>query len=193
MSQRGKFHPRNQLNDLTGKEWIRFTRSWFVSNPPRRKDSEVQHPAKYPEEVAGSFIEFFTKAGQRVLDPFLGVGSTARAAAQMGRVAIGTELNPHYFSLAQIHLKDLKNVHIFNDDCQSCGQLLSDHDLSPVDLIVTSPPYWDMLAHSRGNVQSNHKIRKAKGLDVVYSDDPRDLGNIQDYEEFVARLGPTLR
>lgn len=49
-----------------------------------------------------------------------------------------------------------------------------------------SPPYWDML-HARG-AQTQKKRRASEDLDVHYSDDPNDLGNIHDYEEFLDRL-----
>jgi DNA methylase len=49
-----------------------------------------------------------------------------------------------------------------------------------------SPPYWDML-HARG-AGTQKKRRQAPDLDVFYSDDPHDLGNVHDYEEFLGRL-----
>jgi hypothetical protein len=48
LGERGKYNPNNKLNDLTGKEWIKFSKSWFIHTPPRRKDNEILHPAKYP-------------------------------------------------------------------------------------------------------------------------------------------------
>lgn len=185
----GKLHPRNLLNHLTGTEWIRFTRSWFVLNPPRRTASEVQHPAKYPEELAEGFIQFFSQRGQLVLDPFAGVGSTVRAAKECGRRGVGTELNPKYHELA---LQHTDQAEVFQADARDIPVLWKKHSLPPADLILTSPPYWDMLAHSRGNVLSVHKERKQNGLDVVYSDDPRDLGNTADYEIFLEELKGTF-
>ncbi len=49
-----------------------------------------------------------------------------------------------------------------------------------------SPPYWDML-HAKG-AQTQKKRRASADRDVIYSDDPEDLGNIHDYEEFLERL-----
>ena len=185
----GKLHPRNQLNHLTGTEWIRFTRSWFVLNPPRRTASEVQHPAKYPEELAEGFIQFFSQQGQLVLDPFAGVGSTVRAAGLAGRHGVGIELNPKYYELARGHAP---NGQLFLADARETPDLWGRHRLPPADLVLTSPPYWDMLAHSRGNVLSVHKQRQQEGLDVVYSEDPRDLGNTTDYAAFLDELGLTF-
>ncbi len=188
-------HPRNQLNDLTGRDWLRFTRSWFVHNPPRRSASQVRHPAKYPEGMVAEFIEFFTRAGEVVLDPFMGVGSTILAAEQTGRRGIGLELNPEYFALARQHLGLLADQHILlNEDSARIAEVWQERGLPMVDLVMTSPPYWNMLGQSRGNVLSAHKQRQAQGLDTVYSEtDPRDLGNIESYEDFVTALAALFR
>lgn len=191
--QAGKVHPRNQLNALTGKQWIRFTRSWVVHNPPRRSASQVQHPAKYPEALAAEFVEFFTKPGETVLDPFMGVGSTVLAAEQCGRRGVGLEVNPKYFELAGQHVPAARE-RMFNQDSALVESTLQEAGLAPVDFVLTSPPYWDMLSMSRGNVFSTHKAREASGLDVVYSqDDARDLGNIRDYEAFLDALEGIFR
>lgn len=190
-----KVHPNNQLNALGGKRWIRFTRSWFVHNPPPRSRSQIEHPAKFPEPMIAEFIEFFTKPGESVLDPFMGVGSTVLAAARVGRVGIGMEINPRYFALAHDHLGLLASGHhLFNADATRAPEVLEAEGLAPVDFIITSPPYWDMLSQSRGNVFSTHKARKVGGLDVVYSDsNPDDLGNIKEYDRFVNRLADVLK
>lgn len=184
-SKTGKRSPRNHLNELTGTEWIRFTRSWFVVNPPRRSKTEVQHPAKFPEQLVESFIGFFTRPGQWVLDPFAGVGSSLVAARSMGRKALGTELNPRYFEFAREELgPDDEGLKLYNADARTIPQL----EMPEVDFVITSPPYWDMLAHSRGNVESVHKKRRKAGLDVTYSQRAEDLGNLTDYQGFLEEL-----
>ena len=52
--------------------------------------------------------------------------------------------------------------------------------------MITSPPYWDML-HARG-AKTQKDRRSSPELDVFYSADPNDLGNIPDYSEFIERL-----
>ena len=52
--------------------------------------------------------------------------------------------------------------------------------------IITSPPYWDML---RAAGSKNQQARRRNDeLDVFYSDDPRDLGNLTDYDDFLDQL-----
>jgi len=62
-------------------------------------------------------------------------------------------------------------------------------DPSSIDLIVTSPPYWGIL-----NKKPDHKVqvRVDAGLRSKYGDDPGDLANIADYDEFVEILSDTL-
>lgn len=97
-------HPRNDLNALTGTDWIKFTKTWFVHDAPPRREEEIQHPAKYPETMVIPFLEFFTKPGAWVLDPFSGVGSTLVACRLTGRNGVGIEIVPKYASMARSRL-----------------------------------------------------------------------------------------
>src|ERR1700752_1137097 len=184
--------PTNKLNDLTSKEWLKFQKSWFVHNPPPRKKGVLVHPAKFPETMAQEFIEFFTKKGETVLDPMAGTGSTLIAALRAGRNSYGIELNPKYAEIAnQIMEEERKNLGekvngltstVINGDAAKA----TDFELVTFDYVLTSPPYWDML-HARG-AQTQKKRRASAGLDVQYSDDPNDLGNIRDYDHFLEQL-----
>jgi DNA modification methylase len=183
---------KNNLNDLDSRTWLKFQKSWFIHNPPPRKKGVMVHPAKFPETMAQEFIEFFTRRGGKVLDPMAGTGSTLVAALRSGRNSWGIELNPKYATIARQIIADEKaslgrsaeklvaNI-ITGDAAHSPGLGLSNFDY-----VLTSPPYWDML-HSRG-AGTQKKRRTSADLDVFYSDDPNDLGNIHDYEDFLARL-----
>jgi len=199
--------PTNDLNDLTGKEWIKFTRTWFVCDSPRywrNRETEL-HPARFPEEMVADFLAFFTKRGGAVLDPFAGSGATLVACAEQGRVGVGVELNPRYARTAARRTRNMLTPQFsLTGDARGLTQaafwqeprasleqagIAFARGLPQFDFIITSPPYWRMLRTSRGGVFSKHKQRAAKGLDTRYSDHPDDLGNIPDYGEFVAALG----
>lgn len=62
--------------------------------------STKHHPAPFPVELAGTLMRMFSFAGDTVLDPFMGTGTTNVAAAHWGRNSIGVEVDPHYFELA---------------------------------------------------------------------------------------------
>jgi len=183
---------RNRLNDLSPREWIKFQKSWFVHNPPSRRKDVLRHPAKFPETLAQEFIEFFTKRGQVVLDPMVGTGSTVVACLRSGRHGLGIELNPAYAEIARRVLAEEQQAlgpaaeglraEVFTGDASR----LSDYGLPTVDYILTSPPYWDMLRARGAGTQRTRRASPA--LDVFYSDNPADLGNVADYGDFLERL-----
>jgi DNA modification methylase len=184
--------PNNKLNDLDSKTWLKFQKSWFIHNPPPRKKDVLVHPAKFPETMAGEFIEFFTKKGQNVLDPMAGTGSAIVAALRAGRNGYGIELNPKYAEIAKEIVQAEKtslgesaaqlSAEIIRGDAAQADQL----GLPLMDYVLTSPPYWDML-HAKG-AQTQKKRRTSSNMDVYYSDDPHDVGNIHDYEKFLEQL-----
>lgn len=59
------------------------------------------HSAVFPDDLPKWFIKLFTQPGDCVLDPFMGSGTAVRVALQMQRNAIGIEILPEYFRLAQ--------------------------------------------------------------------------------------------
>lgn len=182
----------NKLNDLDPRTWLKFQKSWFIHNPPPRKKGVLVHPAKFPETMAQEFIEFFTKRGGTVLDPMAGTGSTLVAALRAGRHSYGIELNPKYAGIARQIIADERlalgaSVEGLTSKVITGDALLAnDYKLPTLDYLLTSPPYWDML-HAKGS-ETQKKRRTSLDQDVFYSDDPNDLGNLHDYEEFLAKL-----
>ena len=179
---RGKYSSRNTLNNLTGTEWIKFTRSWFEHHPPPRnkKQSEHLHPAKFPEDLIANFIKFFTKEGMWVLDPFVGTGSTLVACDQTKRNGIGVELTKKWADIAT----NRTDQYVILGDCRD----LKEYNLPRLDFSISSPPYWDMLSHSRGGSNSTQKDRIKAGFDASFSDNDLDLANIKGYKDFMEEL-----
>lgn len=63
-------------------------------------DAVTGHPAVYPLELAAWMINLVCASGARVLDPFMGSGTTLRAAKDLGRKAIGIEVEERYCEIA---------------------------------------------------------------------------------------------
>lgn len=178
----------NNLNELTGKQWLLFTKSWLVLNPQPR-DKKKMHPASFPEELAASFIQFFTKENDWVLDPFLGSGTTLVAAQQLGRNGVGLELYEYFAQLADRRLKETENPYnvknqVINADCRNINKLFKANNLPKIKFCFTSPPYWDQLQYKH----RRQRTRVETGLPTIYGDKASDFGNIADYDEFVAEV-----
>lgn len=174
----------NKLNELSAQEWLRFTKSWFIHNPPPRKGEEILHPAKYPESMAEEFIRFFTKRNQLVFDPFLGTGSTLVACRNCGRKGIGIELQERYGRIAGQRVKEDKQQKVIIGDSLEVRKIWKKNNFPKINFLITSPPYGPML-NKKGLVQAE---RKRKELDIKYSEDKKDLGNIPNYDLFIRKL-----
>jgi DNA modification methylase len=182
MGERGTFHKDNKLNEMTNKEWMQFTKSWFIHYPKPRTEDEILHPAKFPESLAKQFIQFFTKSGQCVLDPFLGTGSTLVACSENDRNGIGIELSSKYAKIAK---KRAKGQKVITGNSLKIDELWKKNKLPKVDYIFTSPPYGPMLNKKVGVIQESR--RKAK-LDTNYSTNKNDLANASSYNEFISKV-----
>lgn len=66
--------------------------------------SNTKHSAAFPIELPTWFIKLFSSPNDVVLDPFLGSGTTAVAALELGREFIGIEINRDYISIAEERL-----------------------------------------------------------------------------------------
>lgn len=188
-------HPKNKLNELTAPEWITRTVSVFVQKGLGRNSEEAKyeklHPAPFSFTDVTRFVEFFTKRGGSVLDPFGGVASTAKAAAIHGRYSTVIEINPEFARLAQERLATELPGDMADRLCSViCGDVREvELDRTDYDLILTSPPYWGILD------KVDHKARQERlsnGLIHNYGNIEGDLSRIADYRDFVQELATTF-
>ena len=185
----------NRLNNLDGKSWVKATKSWFVINPPRRTQTQVIHPAKFPEALVRRFVRFFTQENAWVLDPFAGIASTMIACKSLNRNSVGIELNPEFartgLKLIQDQNGSGKQTILVGDSLNIAELISTAYGVSApaFDYLITSPPYWNMLSKSRGGNETSHKERKKKGLKTKYSDSADDFGNIENYDEYIDSIG----
>ncbi len=90
--------PARVLSVISGdkhKDW--FQQIWTGLTGASTRN----HPAPYPVELAERLIRMFSFVGDTVLDPFLGTGTTAIAAAKTGRNSVGFEIDSEYFDMAR--------------------------------------------------------------------------------------------
>ena len=193
--QRAEVSPRNQLNDLSAREWMSDSVSVWTQKGLGADHADTQiereHPAPFSFTDVARLVRLFTKRGMTVLDPFVGVGSTLKACALEYRDGIGMELNQRFAELAEQRLRTevAKATLAQTRQLIQLGDsraLIRDLPADSVDFIVTSPPYWGIL-----NKKPDHKVRSERignGLVTRYGDDPRDFANISSYSDFVVGL-----
>jgi DNA modification methylase len=217
---RGEPHPRNTLNELTGEEWLYFTKSVWTTAYPSELGHALrrEHGANKPPRLMARLIEFFTKRDELVLDPFAGVGGTllGAAIARPARRAIGIELSPRWADVyrqvvAEAHearggegpeLTDLGT----NDpggprsfDPSGCELLVGDAlrvlpTLAPesVDFVATDPPYNVQLPMTMSGGALAKSFSNRRTDYAMVTDDPADLANAPDYAAFLDRMTEVL-
>lgn len=175
-----------KMNNLTGKEWLQNSFTIWRDLKKTPEENKLKHPAMFPSILAEKLINIYTKDKKEViLDPFLGVGSTLIGAVKAGRKGLGIDLNPEYVAIAHRRLSELtancakadKPYVIKLGDSRKILKTLPENS---VDLCLNSPPYWDIL-----NMRRTADTKKdIKG----YSNSNKDLGNIDDYSQFLEEL-----
>ncbi|MBD0864661.1 MAG: DNA methyltransferase [Rhodobacteraceae bacterium] len=116
-----------------------------------------------------------------LLDPFAGSGSSLLAALQSGMGAVGFDINPEYRIVFEQRLS-LFNVIGANwryepHDARHLADYIA---ADSMEICITSPPYWDILNQKR---TADGKASRS------YSANGHDLGNLENYQEFLSALG----
>jgi DNA modification methylase len=172
--------PPNKANDLDGKTWCRYSISVWSDIRKTPEEIALNHPAIFPEALPARLIECFTKPGALVLDPFAGVGSTLIAAARANRRAVGIEISEEYVEIARRRISQSGvNPNLVELYCADANRVTELVPKESADLVVTSPPYWDVLRQQR---TADRKTPQD------YSANPNNLGAIKDYQLFLQKL-----
>jgi len=156
---------------VTKEEWREYTKTvWAIANTSRD-----DHPAVFPEEIPARLAKLFSFYGETVLDPFAGIGTTARAVIPLGRRAICVDQNAEYIRTMKKECCELRNGHPrhFEPLVAMCGDSrnLSFIEDNSIGLIVTSPPYWNK---------------------ADYGDSKSNLGRIEAYAAFLRATRPVF-
>jgi DNA modification methylase len=209
-------HPDNELNELPGEEWLYFTKSvWSTAYPSELGHSlRKRHGANKPPRLMARLIEFFTRGGEVVLDPFAGVGGTllGAAIARPPRRAIGIELSRTWAdtfdsvvrdSIAERdglgpQLADLgdsdpggprtfdpSGVEMRVGDTLKVLPTIAD---ASIDFVATDPPYNIQLPMTMagGRLAESHSNRRTDY--AMVTDDPADFANAASYPMFLDRM-----
>jgi DNA modification methylase len=209
-------HPGNTLNELSGEEWLYFTKSvWGTAYPSELGHAlRKRHGANKPPRLMARLIEFFTKSGELVLDPFAGVGGTllGAAIARGPRRAIGLEIEQRWVDtfqellrvlpverdgqgplLADIGSADPGGERHFDPSglemrLGDALALLPQIEPESVDFIATDPPYNIQLpiTMAGGKLAEEHANRRTDY--AMVTEHAGDLANSADYATFLNRI-----
>lgn len=184
---------RNELNELTGAEWLYFTKSLLTTTYASAYGHHLRkaHGANKPPQLMCQLIEFFTKPSGRVLDPFAGVGGTliGAAIAKKPREALGIEISQKWVDIYQQVIAESQGaLRPQQMLCGDCLALMPTLDAASFDFIATDPPYNIHLAQtmSSSHYQGKHTNRKTDY--DMRSTDPADLANLTDYAAYLATM-----
>ncbi|MCE7871079.1 DNA methyltransferase [bacterium CPR1] len=168
-----------EVSDLNLNRWKEYTEIqtdslWII---PRRDGTGV-HKADYwgnfVPQIPQQMIQRYTRAGEWVLDPFCGSGTTPIEAQRLGRHTLGVELRADMVEHARGLIESEENPHsvtqvIVQGDSSrvDLAQELKTVGANSVQLAILHPPYFDI---------------------IQFSDNPDDLSRASDVTNFLQRL-----
>lgn len=120
----------------------------------------------FPEELVTALLEEYTSAGDLVLDPFAGYGTTLVVAERLDRRAIGVEILASQLDIIRSRLTGTARV--LAGDARDIASLVD----ATVDLCVTSPPYMNAVDHPE------NPLNAYETLDGDYAVYLREIGDI---------------
>lgn len=174
----------NGVNDINLNRWKEYddvlTDSlWLID----RRDSSGAHEAwywgNYVPQIPRQLMLRYTQAGDWVLDPFVGSGTTLIECRRLGRHGLGVELNQAVAEQAAAAIHGEPNPHAITTDLHvgdSAGtdfrSLLAAHGADQVQLALLHPPYHDIIR---------------------FSDEPGDLSNAPSVAAFLTGFSAVVR
>ncbi|WP_380680505.1 DNA methyltransferase [Salinigranum sp. GCM10025319] len=204
IDDRGIYDERNRVNDLTGREWKYATKSVIAESypPDFQHGLRSEHGGQKPPRLCMDLIERFSKAGERVLDPFAGVGGTLFGASLAEyestgyREAIGFERVGRWVDLyhevrerENRERRDRGQGTLASQELRhgDCADLIDDLAADSVDLLLTDVPYWSMDAVEQTRNPDRTRESKLGRFDAPDTpdaaggaDDPDDVGGVAD-------------
>ncbi len=186
------------ISCLSAKEWLKNQIGvWEFYYEKRDIRDKSIHPATFPIALPRRLIEQFTHRGELVLDPFVGSGSTLVAARDSERNAVGFDLSSDYITVCRRRLNESEDLFVNSDqlaiqeDARNIHRYFTDESVS---LIVTSPPYANLLNRKRKNKSRRDRNNEQLGKVEQYSQDSRDLGtmSLDAYTESIGKIFESL-
>ena len=212
-------HPKNTLNDMSGDRFLYFTKSVLSTSYPSLYSHELRkkHGANKPPQLMALLIEFFTKTGMSVLDPFAGVGGTligASIATPGARRCVGVEINQQWTDIYTRVLKEnpglLPQAMIQGDCIETMDHMLAHESILDIhgceviaeeketvfDFIVMDPPYnihLEQTMSGNGGKRYAEKYANRRSDYNMRSDNESDLANLATYDGYLDAMSEVFQ
>ena len=171
-----------KYNDIDMKNWKEYediyTDSLWVID---KRDNSGAHSGKYHgnfiPQIPNQMLRRYTKAGDWVLDPFMGSGTTLIEAARLGRNSVGVELQEDVALEAAGRIatesRDGVKSLVFAGDSRTAdiGKMAEQAGTDKFQFIIYHPPYWDIIS---------------------FSDRPDDISNAATKDDFLEDFGKVI-
>ncbi len=181
--------PKKRANELDGQTWTKYSISIWSDIKKTPEELALGHPALFPVELPRRLLRCFTNEEDKVvLDPFVGLGSTVLAAEELGKIGIGLDIYPNFIKKAEERLAQLRLLGSEGQvptsprgrfHCMDVRNLTRVVPINSVDIVITSPPYWDV--HLQERTADRKSVRP-------YGESESDLGRIPNYQQFLESL-----
>ncbi len=135
--------------------------NWATHNPKYR--------GNFAPQVARNIIEMYTDRGDIILDPMVGAGTTLIEAKLLARNALGMDINPEAVELTKAALRFRHHLPSHQEVKVGDARDLSLLDDNSFDLVLTHPPYMNIIKYSGGKI-------------------PEDLSNIGSLPKFCSEI-----
>jgi hypothetical protein len=152
---------------------------WIMGKRVSNDYHKAWYWGNFVPQIPFQLISRYTEEGEWVLDPFCGSGTTLFEARNLGRNSIGIELNPDIYRKVKESLLSERDNSSYvsevtngNSLTYDFTELLAKYDIDGFRLSIVHPPYWDI---------------------IKFSDNPDDLSNSPDLEDFVLKLKETIK
>lgn len=173
----------NKINDLDLTHWKELTdiwtdSLWIIQNRDNSGAHSGHYHGNFVPQILHQLLARYTKAGDFVLDPFAGSGTTLIEAQRMNRNSIGIELQTQVAMEAsgRIHSEQKDGIvaDTFVDDSKTfdINRIKTAYGIDNVQFIIYHPPYWDI---------------------IKFSEDIEDLSNSPTLEDFTENFGKVVR
>lgn len=168
-----------KYNDLNMKKWQEYSEIqtdtlWIIDKRDNTGAHSGNYHGNFVPQIPHQLFSRYTKAGDWILDPFMGSGTSIIEAQRMGRNSIGIDLQKSVVEEAQFRINTEKrndcSTRLFIGDSSSLNirTLLSESGVDELQFVILHPPYWDI---------------------IKFSDNPCDLSRAKSLNDFIDSFG----